>query len=160
MTDVDLDSAFTSLENSASRFNSVSDTANRALADAEARLVGLNIGIEVWHQTGIEISLPTGRSGADDTRDHIIDVLGFARINGKWCFAVQKVRKTSGFFEGDLSCPYTDEFLESPPVPLLKQSRSVRINALKQLPAFLKQVNEEVNATTLNLTDTIEALAS
>ena len=49
MTEVKLDSAFSSLEQLATSLNDSSDEVNRALADAERKLVSLNIGLEVWH---------------------------------------------------------------------------------------------------------------
>ena len=42
-----------------------------------------------------------------------------------------------GFFEGDTSCPYRNEYSSGDRTPLLRASRAVRIEALKHLPELL-----------------------
>ena len=146
MTEVNLNSIFSSLESQAAELNSASDTANQALADAEKRLVALNIGMEIWCPRPLECAEAEGGTGPYETIVEVVNLLGFARAEGKWCLAVKQVRRVSGFFEGDTNCPYTNEFLETPPAPLLKQSRSLRISALEALPEFLAQITEHVQS--------------
>lgn len=146
MAEVNLNSIFSSLESQAAELSSASDIANQALADAEKRLVALNVGIEIWYPKPLGCADAVGGTGPSETIAEVIDVLGFARAEGKWCLAVKQVRRVSGFFDGDTNCPYTNEFLVTSPAPLLKQSRSLRINALEALPEFLSQITEHVRS--------------
>ena len=87
MTEVNLDSIFSSLQNSATQLNEASETANAALAEAEARLVALNIGIEVWHPTPLAVADSEYGRGPYETSEEVVDLLGFARVKGKWRLA-------------------------------------------------------------------------
>ena len=158
MTEVNLDTIFSSLESSATEFNSASDLGNQTLMDAEKRLVSANIGIEAWYPVPLESTDAEGDIGPHDTSSHIVDFLGFARAEGKWCLVIKRIKRVSGFFEGDMNCPYTNEYLETPPAPLLKQSRSLRMKALAVLPKFLVQITDEVRSKTLELSEATEKL--
>ena len=144
MTEVNLDSIFASLESSAEDLNAASDEANRVLADVEERLVGYNIGFETWYGVPLTCSDSEGGIGAFEKSEEVVDVLGFAQIDKAWCLAVKKIRRVSGFYQGDEDCPYTNEFLEAPAVPLLNQSRELRTRAATVLPDFLSYVAEEI----------------
>lgn len=160
MTNISLDDLFFSLESSAADLHDASDLGNQALADAEKRLIAANIGFEVWYSSPLERSDAEGYSGADATRTEIVDLLGFAQAEDKWCLATKRVKLVSGFFEGDTGCPYTDSFLESPPVPLLKQSRNLRIKAVAALPMFLEELTRAIQDMTQNLSQATEGLVS
>lgn len=147
MTEVTLDSIFSSLESSAKELNNASDVANQTLAEAEQRLVNSNIGIEVWYPKILTCTDSEGGVGAYEKSIDIIDVLGFARVEGKWCLAIKSIRRVSGFYQGDEDCPYTNEFIETPPSPLLKQSRTLRIKAVAALPGFIEHILKEVRST-------------
>ena len=101
-----------------------------------------------------------GGIGLDQTTEYFADLLGFARVEGKWCFAVKKVKRASGFFEGDSSCHFEKEYEESSPVALLKQSRNLRVNALEVIPEFLEQILDHVTQKVEKLTDVSEKLNS
>ena len=147
MTEVTLDNAFFSLEKLAKNLNDSSDEVNRALADAETKLVSLNIGLEVWYPHELDGSDATGGVRLYEVTEHVSDVLGFARVEGKWCLAVKRIRVATGFYEGDSQCPYTNEYLDRVPQPLLNQSRNLRIKALTVLPDFLKHMASHVRET-------------
>ena len=154
MTEVNLNSLFSSLETQANQLNSVAESANQALEAAQNRLVNLNIGFEFWHPKPLERSDLTGSTKAHDTSTEILSLLGFAKVEGKWCLALKKVRHESGFFEGDMNSPYTNEYLETQPVPLLSQSRNLRLAALNLLPEFLEQLSEQVSNLLKDLSNT------
>lgn len=160
MTEVNINSLFSSLETQANQLNSVAESANNALEAAQNRLVNLNIGIEHWHPIPLDRSDQTGSTEAHDTSIEIRFLLGFAKVDGKWCLAVKKVRHESGFFEGDMGCPYTNEYLETPAVPLLSQSRNLRLTALNMLPEFLEQLSDHVNNLLQELSNTNSKLQS
>lgn len=159
MTETNLSSIFSSLESRANALNRASYTANQTLTDAEAKLVALNIGVEQWFPKALERTDADGGIGPHETTEHIEDVLGFARVDGKWCFAVKKIKRVSGFYEGDMTCPYENEYIEVNPVPLLKQSRSLRINAIEVLPEFLEQILVHVSQKLEKLNEATEKLA-
>ena len=154
MTEVNLNSLFSSLESQANQLNSVAESANQALEAAQTRLVNLNIGVEIWHSKPLDRSDLDGSTNPNDTSIEVLSLLGFSKVDGKWCLALKKVRHESGFFEGDMSCPYTNEYLESPPVPLLNQSRNLRLSALNMLPKFLEEISEYVSNMLQELSNT------
>jgi hypothetical protein len=156
MTDPKLDSIFCSLEASAFDLNKASEAANKALRDAEKRLVALEIGMEAWYPQPLETTDWNGRLGPDDNNAEVASLLGFCRMDGKWCLAVKRTRFVHGFFEGDTNCPYTNPIPESPPAPLLKQSRSMRVKAVTALPGFLKYLNDKVSNTSRVFWDVME----
>ncbi|MCP4233323.1 MAG: hypothetical protein GY770_07015 [Aestuariibacter sp.] len=158
MTEVNLDTIFSSLESSAAEFNSTSDLGNQTLIDAEKRLVTANIGIEVWYPEPLESTDAEGDIGPLDVSSYIVDILGFARTKGKWCLVIKRIKRVSGFFEGDMNRPYTNEYLETPPVPLLKRSRSLRIKALAALPEFLAQITKDIRSKTFELSEATHKL--
>src|SRR5690606_15682363 len=151
MSHFDLKSIFSSLESSAATLNDASDAANKTLIDAESFLVGLNIGLESWYPTALETTDPIGGAGLRETSHHFADFLGFSRSEGKWCFVIKRMKFVSGFYHGDEECPYTNEYLETPPAPLLKHSRGLRIKALGVLPEFLSQISKQVQTKALEV---------
>jgi len=158
MTETNLSSIFSSLETQANALNRASDTANQTLIDAEEKLIALNIGVELWFPKALESTDVEGSINLHDTTEHIEDVLGFARIDGKWCFAVKKLKRVTGFYDGDINCPYENVYLEAKPAPLLKQSRVLRINAIEVLPEFLEQVLTQVTDKLERLNESTERL--
>lgn len=145
MKDANLDSLFSSLESQVNRLNSAAEDANGTLEATQQRLVNLNIGIELWFSKPLERGDMMGGIKPHEISTEVLSLLGFAKVDGKWCLAIKKVRQESGFFEGDMSCPFTNEYLDSPPTALLSQSRSIRLNALAALPEFLKEISERVS---------------
>ena len=160
MTEVTLHNAFSSLEQLAKNLNDSSDEVNRALADAEAKLVSLNIGLEIWHSEELDRRGATGSYRPNEVNEHVSDVLGFARVGGKWCLAVKSVTMATGFFEGDPDCPYTNEYLDRAPEPLMRQSRNLRIKALTVLPDFLKHMASDVRETSRKVEIAISRLSA
>jgi hypothetical protein len=158
MTEVSLESLFSSLESKAARLNTASDTANATLAAIEKRLVGLNIGLEIWHPAPIAEADSEGDIGPYKTTTRKVTVLGLARVDSKWCLALKPVRLVDGFYEGDMACPFTNEFADGPPVALLSASRTLRLAALAMAPKFLKHLSEHVAKTTNELEQTVGML--
>jgi len=153
MTEVDLQAVFPALEAQAARLNDASDNANRVLASVETRLVNLNIGLEVWYAPAIDSADSEGDLGPYKTSSRVIQVLGFARVDGKWCLAVKPIRVVSGFFQGDMDCPFENQYAAGPPSPLLKSSRGLRLAALRAMPKLLAQLNEQMASTIHDLED-------
>ncbi len=142
MKESNLNSILSNLEAKSSALNTASETANQIISEIETKLISLNIGIEHWYTPPLGSSDCEG--GAHETTACIEDLLGFSRVDGKWCLSVKRVKSVSGFFEGDLSCPYENKYLESAPSPLLNQSRNLRIRAIEVLPNFLENILTQV----------------
>ena len=147
MTEVNLETVFPALENQATRLNEASDHANRVLADVEQRLVNLNIGLEVWCHKLLDSTDSEGDIGPHETSSRVVQVIGLARVDGKWCLAVKPMRLVSGFFQGDMNCPFENQYADGPSTPLLKQSRELRIAALRVMPEFLVQLDDHIDST-------------
>jgi len=147
MTEVDLETIFPALEAQAAQLNEASDHANRVLGAIEKRLVDLNIGLEIWYPEPLDRAVSEGDLGPNETSSRVVQVLGFARVDGKWSLAVKPIRLVSGFFQGDMNCPFQNEYAAGPQTPLLKSSRGLRIAALSAMPAFLVQLKKHVGST-------------
>lgn len=144
-TEVGVQSLTSSLEAKAARLNAASDRANQMLASVERQLVDLNLGVEVWFDRPIDSTELEGDLGRTTTSKRVVQLLGFAKVLGKWSLAVQPMRLESGFYEGDTSCPFENRYSDGPPTLLLKASRSLRFAAVAVLPEFLQQVEARLD---------------
>jgi hypothetical protein len=146
MMEINVDDVFPALEAQAERLNKVSDEANRKLAAIEKRLVDLNIGLEYWHERPVHRDDSVGTFSRDDTREQLVQLLGFARVDGTWCLALKPIRLVNGFFEGDTSAPFQNRYSGGKVVPLLQASRDLRIVSLDAMPHFLTEFNEHIQS--------------
>src|ERR1035437_2821986 len=79
-------SSFAQLSTVAADLNAVSDDLGKSVADIDAALKKLNIGISVW----VKVRTWDG----DDSRGDLSfwsEDLGFAKINGKWGISLRRV---------------------------------------------------------------------
>lgn len=143
-TEVDIQSLFPSLEAKAARLHAASDSANDLLSSIESRLTQLNLGVEVWFSRPIDSTDSKGDLGPNETSSHVVQVLGFAKAEGKWSLAVKPMRVVSGFYQGAMDCPYENHYADGPVTPLLKASRALRISALAALPEFLVEIERRI----------------
>ncbi len=119
------------------------------LKEIEARLQGLNLGLEIelseWLQTG------TPKSEYNDDEEitgvfYSAWTLGFGKWDighgkGIWRILVRKFRVPQtpvGTY------PHPTEIVEENITPLLEASRDLRIAAAEQIPALLKKIEEAV----------------
>lgn len=158
MTEVNLESIFSSLETKAARLNEVSDSANQALSTIEKRLSKLNIGLEFWHSEPVDEADSEGDVGPHKTISRVVQLLGLARIGGSWCLALKPVRLVDGFYGGDLNCPYQNQFADGPPVALLSSSRKLRLAALKMMPNFLSELSRYIATAATEIEETTSKL--
>jgi hypothetical protein len=159
MTDVNIDAIFPTLEAQAARLNAASARVNQSLASAEKRIAQLNIGFEVWLEEPIFVGQPEPGSGRYETSTTPISILGLARVDGNWVLAIKSMRYVDGFFEGDTSQPYRNQYAEGDAFALLPASRGLRIAALQALPKFLQKLIQEVTSTTQEIEASISRLA-
>jgi hypothetical protein len=144
MTEVSVGDVFPALAAQAERLNKLSDEANKKLAEVEKNLVGLNLGIEFWYSQPIHRDDAVGTFSRDDTSEKLVQVLGFARVDDKWCLAVKPIKLVDGFFEGDTSAPFQNRYSGGKVVALLQASRDMRLASLSHMPEFLKEFSEYV----------------
>jgi hypothetical protein len=143
MAEFQVVSKMTELKERAARLNAATDEINALLAGVEQQIVDTKIGIEVWLPNALSASDETGSTGGETQQ--VIERLGYAKVGGSWCLATKKVSVVSGYFEGDPSCPYTNEYVSSEPEPLKRSSRDTRIKALELLPALLDRLAERAD---------------
>ena len=157
-TAVGIQSLFPSLEAKAARLNAASNEANTLLASVDARLAQLNLGVEVWFSRPIESAEAQGDFDPSKTSSQVHQVLGFAKVDGKWGLAVKPERVVSGFFQGDLDCRFEQRYSDGPMVPLLKASRALRLTALTVMPDFLIELDLRVEHIVQSLEEAAIAL--
>ena len=135
----------------ADRLNAESDSANATISAIEQQLIEASVGIEVWLRRAL---LSNDAQGS--TRGETIQTtnwLGFAKVDGEWCLATKPMRFVSGFFQGDESCPYQNEYADGDPVRLLRSSRQLRVAALEVLPDLIELLTEEAERYTHTIKD-------
>lgn len=120
------------LAEAAAELNSESDQLNEVIADFESELERAGVGVTYWSrilldESGIEQSFHPH----DEDELYPINMtrgwlLGFAKLDGRWCVAVKPVRAER---QGD-----DEKFIdERKPVPLMKAPRIVRIEGASRL---------------------------
>jgi hypothetical protein len=134
----------TKLLQNAKQLNKVSDEVNLELKNLEDTLNKANIGLTFWFETRPLHQSDT--TGDLSSSEYTSDVLGYTRIGGSWCLAVKRLQQVSGYFEGDMSCPFTNVFVITEPESLLKASRDLRLKALQIMPEFLTALNEHIES--------------
>jgi hypothetical protein len=113
--------------------NQETDSYTKSLAELEKKLLKMNLGIQAWVPL-IEVA----KSGMPSRDTCIRPMLGYAKTDEGWGFAIQELRIERGFYEGDESCPYENHYEDEPPKPLLKSSRELRIRAAREIEPLLE----------------------
>lgn len=117
----------------AEALNEETDSFTESLSRLERQLRQLNLGIECWVPM-----LEVARSGSPAGREtYIRTLLGYAKTEEGWGFAIKEVRVERGYYQADLDCPYENEYDEGQPKPLLKSSRQLRLQAARRLGELL-----------------------
>ncbi len=156
MADAELSPLLSSIETTAKALNEVSNSLNSKLNAVEQRLNAMNLGVEVWLPEALTVSDKEGSTfGQKVWTEHR---LGYAKVAGKWCFAVKRMRFMSGFYEGNVEQPYQEEYLDDGPIPLAQASRELRREALLRLPELLTNVEGVAKDTLLMIRDAMEIL--
>jgi len=124
------ESAFRQLTISASDLNLASDQLGKYVADLDAALKKLNLGVTAW--------VPIRSGDSSDELDYWREDLGYAKIDGKWGISLRTV-------DGNYNYPDRDNvekwlFNDAP--------RSLRLTAIQKLPILLEKLSEEATETT------------
>jgi hypothetical protein len=144
VAEADLSQSLAVFESAAQRLNQASDSLNDILSTMEKRLATANAGIEAWG--GRALTSSDAEGSVRGQTEWVEQRLGFAKLNGKWCLAVKGLRIVTGFFEGDTSMPYQNEYVADEPSPLLNAARDVRIAALRELPNLIAALTDRARA--------------
>jgi hypothetical protein len=118
----------------AETLNEETDSYTESLSQLEKQLRQLNLGIECWVPL-VEVA----RSGSPAGRETYVRILlGYAKTEEGWGFATKEVRVERGYYQGDLDCPYENEYDEGQAKSLLKSSRQLRLQAARRLGDLLE----------------------
>jgi len=125
-------SSFAQLSTVAADLNAVSDDLGKSVADIDAALKKLNIGISVW----VKLCGWDGDQSRGDL-SYWTEDLGFAKIKGKWGISLRRV-------DGDYNHPDDDDveewlFTDAP--------RALRLQAIDKLPELIEKLNAEAGKT-------------
>ena len=142
------------LKSVSSRLNKSSDSLTSTLIQINDKLNDLNFGLTVWLDAPplssrlIEPSLYHKKQHVYSVEER--EILGYAKLKNGWGLAVKEVTSIHGYFEGDESCPYTND-MEGQIRPLLDCSRDLRVRSVELLPELFKLLKEKAEKVTENL---------
>jgi len=126
-------SSYQQLSKVAADLNAVSDELGKSIAELDAALKKLNLGVTTWVQV---------KACADpQTGDFEGDYLGYAKVGGKWGIAL---RKTSG------NCNWAPD--EPPEEWLFNEGpRELRLAAIEKIPELLNKLSEAATKMAANV---------
>lgn len=154
--EIDLSSVLSTIESSSKHLNTVSNNSNAVLRSIEKRLIGANIGLEIWWDKKTLDHMGSTDLRHDETACWRTQQLGFSRIGGDWCLAIRTMRNGAYFFEGEED---VREAVDGEPTALLRAPRNIRLEALRLMPEFLVFLQTSIEETTNNLETATAALA-
>jgi hypothetical protein len=132
----------------AKQLNQASDAVNASLKTVEELLNASNVGVTFWFDAKpLSQSDTTGDLHPNALSEYFTDVLGYARVDGKWCFAAKRLRYVMGYYEGEVRMPFTNVYAAGEPQALLRASRELRLAALRTMPEFLEAFRETIAQT-------------
>jgi len=128
-------SSYQQLSKVAADLNAVSDELGKSIAELDAALKKLNLGVTTW----IQVQLVRDPQTADFEGDY----LGYAKVGGKWGIAL---RKTSGNYN------YAPD---EPPEewPFNEGPRELRLEAIEKIPELLNKLSEAATKMAANVRD-------
>ena len=122
-------SSYLQLSSVASELNTISDELGKSIAEIDAALKKLNLGITVWAKISDQ---------NDEDLNYFMEQIGYAKVDGKWGIALRTVA-------GNHQCPereVTEQWLFS------DGPRRLRLGAIEKLPELLKALSDEAVAAT------------
>jgi hypothetical protein len=124
-------SSLQKLSTAATALNEASDRFAKLIAEIDAVLKNMNIGIASWVIMGSRWCDENGNSGYDQ--------VGYAKINGKWGIAIRSFQQDDSGAEFD----ETWSFAESP--------RRLRLASIEYIPALLDELAKEATKNTTDI---------
>ena len=129
-----LASAYKRLAASSEELNAASDEFTKPIAQLDAALQVLNLGVITWQKV---------IGGEDDYANHWRREVGYARVGGKWGLAIRAI---AGNHNVDDDSQEQWLFSEAP--------RSYRIEAIEKIPDLLEELIKNADKTTKKLKET------
>jgi len=138
-----LDILFREIQEGADELNSASDEINSIINTLEQKIVASKSGVQCWLESEplYEGEPHQVQLGAQDLGHAWTDtILGFAKLKGEgWKLAVRECQFVVNDDNDSLSRP---QLLD--PTPLWRASRSLRIEALKKMPALFLAIRDTI----------------
>lgn len=128
------------LSSLAAVLNQETDAYTKSLADLEKKLNRLNLGIEAW-----VVLTESSKSGTPNRDTTTRTILGYAKTEEGWGFALQEIRVERGYYQNDADCPWENQYEEAPPKLLLKSSRELRMRAAHRIEELLQALIARAN---------------
>jgi hypothetical protein len=142
----------------AQKLNEKTDQINSTISTLNEKLGKLNLGIEVWLDSGEPYPHEPLESEAwsdeGSIRSRSLSYLGYCRLGDKWQLAVKDVVEEHTIVEGE------DCYEEVNPgyTSLLQASRSLRLAALEKIPRLLDKL-KKMGQDVLNTVEAAEKFA-
>ena len=134
-------SSLKTLSAAATELNAASDKFSKLIAEIDAALKPMNVGIASWVNIGSKWSDDRGNSGYDQ--------IGYARVNGKWGIALRSVEED---FSGVEDTEEIWAFSDGP--------RRLRLSSIDYIPALLDALAKEATINTKDIQERTGHLAA
>lgn len=129
----------TKIKKRAESLSAKTDKFNETIEHIERELRGS--GVEFWWKDGPELGLREARGDGADQRERTYAVLGYTKVGGDWCLAVQHhVDLVHEHETGN----YEDHLEDGDAVSLRRAARGLRIEAAEHLEAFLDALHDAI----------------
>ena len=123
------------LSSVAHRLNHETDALNWVIEDVGSQLQRMNLGVAVWDDTLLDAETePSTEASLVRTRGWVV---GHVKIKETWRLAVKQVRVEKGFLQDDPAFPFSNVYDVAEPIPLLRASRMIRVQAVRRLEPLL-----------------------
>lgn len=133
------ESALEALARAASNLNKETDHLNEIISGLEKRLGEMKLGVSVWLDGHpIEETEPSNNTSLSYR-------VGYAKVGNEWRLAVKRIRRTWGFFEGELDQPFEEREIVGDPAPLANAPRSVRVHACGLLDELIEELTHKAS---------------
>ena len=130
-------SSFQQLAAAASTLNSASDQLSKVVAEVDAALKPLNVGLVCW----VDIHEPATRA---DGRVTYYEQIGYAKVNGSWGIAIRTMEEYDQS-PGDSPDPEEWAFNDAP--------RKLRLKAIDAIPRLLEKLAKDAEKFTKSVTE-------
>ena len=126
----------------ARELNAETDSLNGVIQSLEDQLAASKVGVAIWLPHLLDESAPTRE---DESREIFTEgwLLGYAKIGDAWRIAVKRVLRVS-IIDGSRDVVREDVEDQTPPMPLTKAPRVVRVEAAQHLESLIEALATRV----------------
>jgi hypothetical protein len=159
MTEVELSTLLSDLKESGKQLNQASDSINSTISSIEQQIVEANVGLECWLpdrplETSESKSVLWNAHG-DFGQTWTQTILGFAKVGQTWRIAIRDITFVAEVVAESDEGDETGEPQASygPPSALWQASRQLRIRALEEMPALIKNLGDAAKKAIKSIED-------